>query len=358
MSIQTEKPANITFFILFVFFLGLNFFLFYPYFHTLAFAAIISGTCYPAFHWLEEKLKWKRQWTSLLASIIVLLVIIIPLGYIILQVSREVVGLYGRMSGVLSEEAIQDFFFGDGVFAGIFKQGMDLLGIELTREQAIQLALEKLQVYSGIFLKQLNNWVGDTFLMIFHFFVMVFAVYGLFLYGADFKEYVFKLSPLPDDEEEKILSKFNQMNYVTMIGNGVGGVIQGGLAGIAMWALGIPSVFLWTTVMVILAFIPLVGISFVTFPTSIYLMISGEMGAGIFLLIFSVVVSFVVENWFKPKFIGQRVQVNGLLVFFYILAGMSTFGMAGIFYGPLLCIIFITLAELFSDNYMSKFSRT
>ena len=148
------------------------------------------------------------------------------------------------------------------------------------------------------------------------------------------------------------------MNYVTMIGNGLGGFIQGGLAGLVMWGLGIPSVFLWTTVMVVLAFIPLVGISFVTFPTSIYLMISGEVGSGSFLLIFSILISFVVENWFKPKFIGKRVQVNGLLVFFYILAGMSTFGMAGIFYGPLFCIIFVTLAELFSDKYMSKYSQT
>ena len=80
---------------------------------------------------------------------------------------------------------------------------MNILGVELTKEQAIALALEKLQVYSGIFLKQLNSWVGDTFHMIFHFFVMVFATYGLFLYGADFKEYIFKLSPLPDDQEEK-----------------------------------------------------------------------------------------------------------------------------------------------------------
>lgn len=355
---KKEIPANVTFIILFLLLLGLNLFLFYPYFHTLAFAAIISGTCYPAFNKLNEKLKWDRKWTSLVASIVVLLIIIIPLGYIIIQVSREVVGLYGRVKGVLSEETIQDFFFGEGVFASLFKQAMDLFDIQLTKEQAIQLALEKLQVYSGLLLKQLNNWVGDTFLMIFHFFVMVFAVYGLFLYGEQFKQYIFELSPLPDEEEEKILSKFNQMNYVTMVGNGVGGIIQGGLAGIALWGLGMPSVFLWTTVMVILAFIPLVGISFVTIPTAIYLIISKNVAGGVFLIIFSLVVSMLVENWFKPKFIGQRVEVNGLLVFFYILAGMSTFGMAGIFYGPLLCIIFITLAELFSDNYMSKFSRT
>lgn len=358
MAPKKETPANITFFIIFIFFLGWNFFLFYPYFHTLAFAAIISGTCYPAFKMLGERTRWDRKWTALVASIAVLLIIIIPLGYIILQVSREVVGLYSRIKGVLSEQAIQNFFFGDGVFAGLFKQALEFLDVQMTKDQAIQMALQKLQVYSGMMIKQLNTFVGDTFILIFHFFIMVFAVYGLFLHGESLKSYIFQLSPLPFEEEEKILTKFNQMNYVTMVGNGVGGIIQGGLAGIALWALGIPSVFLWTTVMVILAFIPLVGISFVTFPTAIYLMITNNIGGGLFLLIFSIVVSMVVENWFKPKFIGQRIQVNGLLVFFYILAGMSTFGMAGIFYGPLLCIIFITLAELFSENYMSKFSHS
>lgn len=357
MESKKETPANITFFIIFILFLVLNIFLFWPYFHTLAFAAIVSGTFYPYFSDFNKRSKLSRTWTSLIGAIAILLIILVPLAFIIIQVSREAVGLYTHLSSVLTADSLQDFFFGDGFVATLNKKAMDILNIEMTRDQAIQMALEKVKVYSGFALKMMNNIVGDTLFFIFHFFIMVFAVYGIFLYGEDLKNYIFTLSPLPDEQEEKILSKFNQMNFVTMVGNGVGGIIQGGLAGIAFWALGIPSVFLWTTVMVILAFIPLVGISFITIPTAIYLMISGRIVQGLFLIIFSAVVSMVVENWFKPKFIGERIQINGLLVFFYILAGMSTFGMAGIFYGPLLCIIFVTLADLFTEDYVQKFTN-
>jgi len=51
---------------------------------------------------------------------------------------------------------------------------------------------------------------------------------------------------------------------------------------------------------------------------------------------------------------GKRIKVNSLLVLFYIIAGMGTFGMAGIFYGPLLCIIFLTMVDIFQEYYLPK----
>lgn len=168
---------------------------------------------------------------------------------------------------------------------------------------------------------------------------------------------LFKISPLPATDEQNILDKFNQMNFVTMVGNGVGGLIQGSFAGLVFWMAGLSSVFLWTTVMIILAFIPLVGISLITIPATIYLFVTGKTLTAIALIVSTNVVALIVENWFKPKFIGKSVQVDGILVFIYIIAGMSLFGMAGIFYGPLICIIFMTTIEIYLKNYLPELQK-
>lgn len=193
-------------------------------------------------------------------------------------------------------------------------------------------------------------------MIIFNFVIMMIVVFGLFVDGPKLKKFVFELSPLPNEQEQLIVEKFNQMNYVTLVCNGIGGILQGGLAAIGFYFAGIPSLFLWFTMMVLLAFIPLVGISFITVPTCIYLFLAGEQTTAIILLIYTASVSIIVENWFKPMFIGQRLKVNSILVLMYIIGGMAVFGMAGIFYGPLICIMFLTIVELYHNYYVDDFN--
>ena len=142
------------------------------------------------------------------------------------------------------------------------------------------------------------------------------------------------------------------MNYVTIVCNGLGGIIQGVLAGIGFWIAGIPSIILWTVVMTFLAFIPLLGISIVYVPAVIYIFLKGKTAAAVILFIYCTAVALIVENWFKPRFIGQRIKINSLFVLFCIIGGMSYFGIPGIFYGPIIGIVFLTLVELYHAHYL------
>jgi len=44
-----------------------------------------------------------------------------------------------------------------------------------------------------------------------------------------------------------------------------------------------------------------------------------------------------------------------MLMLFYIIAGMMTFGMAGIFYGPVICVVLMTILEIMRSYYTSDF---
>ena len=333
-----------------------NISLFSHLFHSIAFGAIIAGIFYPLFLKIENKLniKRKKEWASLITCFLIFLIIILPLIYLIIQLSQETVGLYGHLKSALNRGEIQNFFFGHGPAAALVEKGLELANMDLNQEDIYQMILTKAQSYSGLLFNTLNGWLGDIFNFCFQFFVTMTVIYGIFTKGNSLKKWFFELSPLPNSEEQMVLEKFKQMNFVTIVCNGIGGILQGGLAGIGFWIAGINSLFLWSTVMVILAFIPLIGMSIIFIPASLYLYLSGSQGMAVFLFIYCSLISLVVENWFKPRFIGSKVKINGILLFLYIIGGMATFGMAGIFYGPLLCIILLTTTELFQKNYLPK----
>ena len=354
---QNNKLNTYVFLSVFFIVLGTNLYLFKNMFHPLAFAAIIGGAFYPLFRIIGNRFNLSKEWSSLATCGVILLILVLPMIYLFLQLSKETVDLYGTLKTGLSEGAVKNFLFGEGTFAVFLAKVLKTVGSDLTNEDLYQMVLQKAQSYSGIVISTINSIVGDTFSFLFSFLIMMMGVYGFFLEGEDLKKYIFTLSPLPDHEEQLLLEKFSQMNFVSLVCNGIGGLIQGLLAGIGFWIAGIDSVFLWSTVMIILAFIPLLGISVIYIPACIYLFLTGQKTAAISLFIYCSLIAVLVENWFKPKFIGSRIRVNSLLLLFYIMAGMSTFGMAGIFYGPLLCILLLTVIELFLENYLPHLQK-
>jgi len=91
-----------------------------------------------------------------------------------------------------------------------------------------------------------------------------------------------------------------------LIGNGLGGIIQGTLGGVIFALFGFNSPFLWGVIMALMAFLPIVGIGIVFIPASIYLFLYGRFAAGIFFIVFYVLTYvFAVMPYFVVKNMGD-----------------------------------------------------
>lgn len=326
----------------------------WPFLGAVIFASIIAGSIYPLFNKLLQKLQISRNSAALIMCFLVIVVIFCPAIYLSFVLSKEAVILYQNLTAGLNNETINDFFFGEGYFATGLKNISDRLGADIDMEMIKNEIITQIKNLSGIAIATLNSIVGNIVSFLFNFVIMVLVIYTLLLEGPPLKAYLLELSPLPNEQEELIIDKFNQMNFVTLVCNGLGGLIQGVLAGIGFWFAGINLVVLWTTVMIILAFIPLLGISIIYIPACIYLAIIGETFSAIALFIYCSVIAIMTENWFKPIFIGNRIQINSLFVLFTIIGGMTVFGFGGIFYGPIIAILFLTTVELYHKFYANK----
>ena len=82
--------------------------------------------------------------------------------------------------------------------------------------------------------------------------------------------------PLGNDIEKALYDKFISTSRATLKGTILLGVIQGILGGVIILFVGIPSVFFWTLVMVVLSIIPAVGPLIVLLPITVYMIFFGS----------------------------------------------------------------------------------
>ncbi|WP_031434281.1 AI-2E family transporter [Methylomarinum vadi] len=346
--------SGLYFAVVLLFLLYLLWMMIQPFLAAIIFASIITGSVYPFYKILLDKTKLTRQLAAIVICFLIIVVVFFPTIYLSFVLSKEAVTLYEDLVLPLSSESIKDFFMGNGHVARALQKLNTMLEVEVHFDNLINEIVSQVRNISALVIVTINNIVENIINFLFNFMIMILVIYALLTEGIPLKKFMLKLSPLPDDQEELIIEKFNQMNFVTLVCNGVGGLIQGILAGIGFWLAGINLVVLWTTIMIILAFIPLLGISIVYIPACIYLASKGQIVSSIMLFIYCSVVAFVTENWFKPIFIGNRIQINSLFVLFTIIGGMTVFGLGGIFYGPIIAILFLTMVDLYHKFYSSQ----
>ena len=151
---------------------------------------------------------------------------------------------------------------------------MDYLGIAESYLELETFIINIAKSAAGAIFNTLNTLVrgliGNILLFLFQFIMMLLFTYSLLRNGKYIRQFLDKIIPLPNSVVDITFKKFNQMNYVTLVCNGVGGVLQGILAGMLFWIAGIETVVLWTAIMSVLAFIPIIGMSFIFIPTTIY----------------------------------------------------------------------------------------
>jgi predicted PurR-regulated permease PerM len=128
-------------------------------------------------------------------------------------------------------------------------------------------------------------------------------------------------------------------------------LIQGFLAGVAYWAVGVPFALVWGVVTAFAALIPFGGTTLISVPASIYMFVQGETLRGVLLLIWCVGLVGTVDNILKPLFIGTRLKLPILFLFFGILGGLSVFGALGLVLGPVLLGLLSALLELYLEEY-------
>ena len=130
----------------------------------------------------------------------------------------------------------------------------------------------------------------------------------------------------------------------------IGSVLaQACFAGLGYLVAGVPAPFLLGIITGFLGIVPGAG-AIVWLPASIWLFRSDEVGWGIFLVAWSIILVSNIDNVIKPLFISRGSALPLLLVLIGILGGAMAFGFIGIFLGPTVLAILYTLMREWSPG--------
>lgn len=205
---------------------------------------------------------------------------------------------------------------------------------------------------AGILLYQgLTAVASNTASVLFHFGIMIVVLFALFRDGERLLVFLLDLSPLPDEQERAVVRRFGDMSRAVFLGNGTASVLQGLFGGLGFVLFGLGPGALWGAVIAFLAFLPIVGAMVVFVPVTLYLLLTGRTVLALAYLAYNMTYVTVLEYGLKPRLIGDRVRMHPVLVFLGIVAGLSLFGVLGLFYGPLTLAMFLTLVGIYRDGY-------
>lgn len=322
--------------------------LLWPFVSVIVLAIVITGVFNPVYRMLHRKLN--ATLSSLITCVIIFFVLFIPVSVFVGILANEAYDLYlTARDAVLNnpiKELLENSKIVDKLNGFLTNFGVTITGDELNRGVA------ELGRTVGLFLyQQATSMTANIANFVVNFFFMLLIVFYLLIDNQRLVSFIVGLSPLPDDQDEKLIQKFKDMGGAILLGNGLGGLIQGTLGGIVFAFFGFKSPFLWGVIMALLAFLPIVGVGAVFLPAALYLILQGRLGAGIFFIVFYVLLSGGIEYLFKPKLVGKRVQMHTLLVFLSIIGGLKLFGILGIIYGPLVVTAFLTLTDIYESSY-------
>jgi predicted PurR-regulated permease PerM len=290
-------------------------------------------------------------WSAMVSCLLVVVVILVPLTLITLAVVREMT----HIAQALQAKPGGDAGAGQSAFAGLLDPNSPYVGravawvgqyVDLEQFDSQQFIADRLKSLGGAIAGRTLGFVGGAVGFVVEIFFVIFTMYYFFRDGERMREAVYSVLPLNDRRAHEIIDRTQEVISASVYGVLVIALIQGALGGLAFWALGLPSPLLWGVVMVFLSMIPMAGAFVVWVPAALYLVATGHWGKAIILTVWGALVIGSVDNFLRPKLVGEKTRLHELLIFFSVLGGLQVFGVIGLVLGPVVVAITIALLDV------------
>jgi len=190
--------------------------------------------------------------------------------------------------------------------------------------------------------------------LVLQFAIILFSMYYFLHNGKGIVNGTFKILPIRESQKSIIKQRIDDVMKAVIFGNLIIAFIEGIIATIIFLLLGISMSFILGLLVMFFALIPPLGAAIIWAPAAIILFIMGEYTKAIILFVLCLAIMGSMDNLLKPRLIGKKVRLSSLWILLGVLGGMVTFGFVGIFIGPLILALFVTVIALVSEELIGK----
>ncbi|MHA3080454.1 AI-2E family transporter [Acinetobacter sp. ANC 5502] len=343
MHVQKSAPILLHRILLF----GLFFILLYLSFSVLKYfivpvvwAIIIAYMTWPIYRWILRKCGEQRpNLSATLMLLLIILVIGVPFIFAIFILQNEGQQLFTE---------VQKQLFSGHLNLPAFITGLPIIGHDIQRildeinsnpyalRQNITLWLQSHLNYGRLVLGEISRNLVKLF----------FALFSLFFFYRDgitlLNQVKHALEKVVGPRIHHYLKTISQTTRAVVYGIGLTAIAQAVLAGLSYFIAGVPNPMLLTIVTFVFALIPFgTPISYIA--VSLWLFSQGQIFAAIGVLTWGVCIVSTSDNVIRPLVISGATQVPFLLIMFGVLGGIASFGLIGLFIGPVVLAILLAI---------------
>jgi predicted PurR-regulated permease PerM len=323
-----------------------------PFLGAIIWAVMIVVATWSAMLWVQA---WvgNRRWVAVtIMSVILLLVLIVPLAAAVGTIVSHVDDIVAWAKG------LRDFHVPP---PPSWLSSVPLAGERLVtfwNEVAVegtQILIARITPYAGVLTTWFVAQVGNVGALFLQFVLTVIAAAVLYANGEEAADWALRFGARTGgDRGEAAVRLSGQAIRSVARGVVVTAIVQAAVGGIGLWLAGVPFATLLTALMFLLA-VAQVGAALVLAGATLWLYWTGSAGWGTFLLVVTIIAA-TLDNVLRPILIKQgAADLPLLLIFVGVIGGLITFGLIGIFIGPLVLAVTHTLMRAWlHDDAMQR----
>ena len=187
------------------------------------------------------------------------------------------------------------------------------------------------------------------FVVVFYFFINY--------YGNRFFDTILEILPVSPEKGSRMIREVSATMEIVFYSIIVTAIFEGVLFSIIMNYFGFNGL-LFGVIYGFASLVPIVGGIIVWLPVSLYAWTKIDSQTAIIIASYSIIViSVIADTFIKPMiidvikvdFLKSTIEINSILIFFSILAGMSTYGFWGMIVGPAVTSFMIAITKVYLD---------
>ena len=317
-----------------------------PFLQAVFVAGLFAALFTPLYRKILARVGERRSIASGLTLLTVVVFVMVPVGILLSTVARQALDIADTAVPWVQQQLASPGLITEAL------QGLPFYSfLESYREIAMARVGDLAGLVSGWLVAGLKSATLGSMNVLLSFLIVLYTMFFFLIDGDRLLYYMLYYLPLHDADEKKLLARFTSVTRATLKGTAVIGFLQGALAGLALYFAGIPSALFWAFTMMLLSVVPGIGTALVWVPAVVYLLVGGQFATAIALALFCGVVVGTVDNVLRPKLVGNDTQMHELMIFFSTLGGLLMFGFMGFVIGPIIAALFVSLWELYGDEF-------
>jgi len=308
-----------------------------PFLGIIITGLVFAVMCFPIYNWLNKKIK-NPTISSGILTLGLILVIVIPaalLGTVLIS----------EASSLIENTQVENVQY-------LLEER---LGIHMS-ENTEQFLRNATKEAANFVYQEASTFVLTIPQYFMGFLILLFVFFYTFRDGPKVLHTVKKSLPLHKKQKERIEKKFATTIESLVYGEIAISLIQGLVATIGFYLLGVPSPVFWGLIVGLVALLPGIGPALIWTPIAFFTYLHGDVLRAVLIALFGFfILTITMDAILRAKILGIKGHIHPVIILVGVLGGLAAFGLIGLIIGPLILVILDLVIEMYLEEKRDEF---